>query len=252
MLRDAWHDALILKDSREAWRELRSPLAKYHNLPRLLWTWYRDHTLAGCRRLLDDRKQSSSAVRALREIQKDAPTLTFEVLCQGFAGDASEHYLRQSKREALDKLCPGSDHITRGAVHSAIGKLKADHDRVVDLASETVANRNAGGPKNSAGEEDINALLDDVLEVVHDWTALLDSVSLSIDPPGVTGVRPAAKALSLFDWQDFIKARARATRLVGPTRSPDVYRAIEESARFEYAFTVPEQLRNPRWSDHEY
>jgi hypothetical protein len=251
MLRDAWHDALILKDSRDAWRELRAPLGKYHDLPRLLWTWYRDHTLAGCRRLLDDRKQSTSAVRALREVQKVAPMLTFELLCQGFAGDASEHYLRQSKREALDKLCPGSDHVTRGAVHSAIAKLKADHDRVVDLASDIVAHRNASGPRNSAREEDIDALLDDVLEVVYDWTALLDNVSLSSDPPGITGVRAAAKALSLFDWQEFIKAQHQATRLVGPTRSPEVYKVIEESARLEYVFEVPEQLRDPRWSGDE-
>lgn len=64
-LRQLWKAALWLQAGRETWHAISNPLTDYSNASWMIWGWYRDSTLAGCRRLVDDRRGSLSVVRSL-------------------------------------------------------------------------------------------------------------------------------------------------------------------------------------------
>lgn len=240
MLRGAWDEIIQLKASRREWEELRQSLPGYGNLGFLLADWYRAYTLAGCRRLLDDGKHNASAVRALRIIQRHAPKLTLDVLCAGFVGDRYEEDFRRDIAEKL-RAFAGGDALTSASVSRAIDALRVEHERVVQLAHETVAHR-AIEP-TFAGESityaDTDRLLEDVGAIVQWWVGLLDNVHLSMDPPRIGHTRAAATALRLFSWKDYVHAMMEARRQLGPSAPPEAYDAVERSARLEYVFDSP-------------
>lgn len=248
MLRDAWQDVLMLKGSRLEWEELRPSLHGYGNLAALLAGWYRAYMLAGARRLLDDSRGASSPIRALRLVSRHAEKITLEVLAAGFAGDPFETEHRRHLEERLLAIA-GRTALTDTALNAAIDDLRAKHDQVMQLAHESVAHRSLN-PKNEAVTvtyDDVSSLLADVGDVVHTWTALLDNVSLSLDPPRIGRTTAAATALRLFDWREWVNAKSRAEWEVGPAAPPEIYEQLRASGRFEYVFDVPDQTWPPGW-----
>ena len=250
MLRDAWHDVLMLKGSRLEWDELRQSLGGYGNLGMLLSDWYRAYMLAGARRLLDDsrRLDVSSPIRALRLLSRHASKITFEVLAAGLVGDDYEAEHRKHLEERLHALA-GGPTLTTAAVDAAIKDLRTKHDRVTQLAHDSVAHR-ARQPKSEGAAvtyDDVSRLLDDVGEIVQTWVGLLDNVHLSLDPPRIGHTRAAATALRLFDWKAWTAAMSQATYRVGPAAPPDVYEQVRASGRLKYVFDVPNRTWPPGW-----
>lgn len=240
MLRDAWRDVLMLKGSRLEWEELRPSLRGYGNLAALLADWYRAYMLAGARRLLDDSRDASSPIRALRLVARHADKVTLEVLAAGFAGDPYESEHRGQLEERLLDLTGGST-LTNAALSSAIDELRAKHEQVTQLAHDSVAHRSLC-PKSegvTVTYDDITNLLEDVGEIVHTWTVLLDNVGLSLDPPRMGNTRAAATALRLFDWRGWVQAQSRAEWAIGPAAPPEVYKRVRASGRLDYVFDVP-------------
>ncbi len=249
MLRDAWRDVLMLKGSVLVWEELRQSLSGYGNFAALLAIWYRTYILAGARRLLDDSGNANSPIRALRVVSRHAEKITLDVLATGFAGDRYEAVHRVHLEERLLELA-GGPVVTAAAVNRAIADLRAKHDQLTQLAHDSVAHRSLR-PK-SAGlavtSDDVSNLLADVGDIVHGWTALLDNISLSLDPPRIAHTTAAATALRLFDWREWVEAQSRAEWKVGPAAPPEIYERVRASGRFDYVFDVPEQTWPPGWN----
>ena len=248
MLRDAWHDVLILKGSRLEWEELRRSLRGYGNLAALLADWYRAYMLAGARRLLDDSRDVSSPIRALRLVARHAEKITLDVLAAGFAGDLHESEHRRHLEQRLLEIS-GGPALTSAALNSAIADLRAKHDQVTQLAHDSVAHRSLR-PKGEGATvtyDDVSRLLSDVGDIVHTWTALLDNVGLSLDPPRIGHTRAAATALHLFDWHGWVQAQSRAEWAIGPAAPPEIYEQVRESGRFDYVFDVPDRTWPAGW-----
>lgn len=249
MLRDAWHDVLMLKGSRLEWEELRPSLREYGNLAALLGDWYRAYTLAGARRLLDDTRGVSSPIRAMRLVSRHAEKVTLDVLAAGFAGSRYEAEHRRHLEERLVELA-GVPALTPAAVNKAIDDLRRKHDAVTQLAHDSVAHRalRPGDTGVPVTYEDISNLLSDVGDIIQTWMTLLDNVSLSLEPPRIGHTNAAATALRLFDWRAWIKARSQAEWRVGPSAPPEIYDRIAASGRLEYVFDVPDQTWPPTWN----
>lgn len=249
MLRTAWREVLMLKGSHLEWEELRPSLRGYGNLAALLADWYRAYMLAGARRLLDDSRDVSSPIRALRLVARHAEKITLDVLAEGFAGSPNESEHRRHLEETLLGLA-GGRVLTTTAVSSAIDDLRAKHEQVTQLAHDSVAHRPLR-PKSegvTVTYADVTRLLEDVGDIVHAWTALLDNVSLSLDPPRIGHTKAAATALRLFDWRDWVHAQSRAERAIGPAAPPEVYEGVRASGRVEYVFDVPDRTWPAEWS----
>jgi hypothetical protein len=93
--------------------------------------------------------------------------------------------------------------LTDTALNAAIVDLRAKHDQVTQLAHDLVAHRSLR-PRSEGvmvTYDDVSSLLEDVGDIVHTWTALLDNVSLSLDPARIGRTTAAATALRLFDWR---------------------------------------------------
>jgi hypothetical protein len=244
MLRDAWHDVLMLKASRAVWDELRPSLRGYENVAALIADWYRAYMLAGARRLLDDHVGASSPIRALRLVSKFAQHITLDVLAAGFTGDRYEAEHRRELEQQLTALA-GRPALTANAVNQAVNDLRAKHKEVMQLAHDSVGHR-ALRPKSQGivvTYDDVSNLVTDVGAIVHTWTALLDNVSLSLDPPRIAHTNAAATALRLFDWREWVRAQSRAESEVGPSVPPEVYEQVRASGRLEYVFEVPDTKR---------
>lgn len=140
MLREAWHDVLFLRSSQVEWDELRPSLGGYGNFAALLADWYRAYMLAGARRLLDDSRDVSSPIRALRIVARHADRITLDVLAAGFTGDRYEEEHRLHLEQRLIELA-GGPALTRSAVTAAIDDLRTRHEQVTQLAHDSVAHR---------------------------------------------------------------------------------------------------------------
>lgn len=192
-------------------------MGDYGNAARLVWGWFRDSTLAGCRRLVEDTSKTDriSVVRSLRELRQIAPRVTVELLVEVWTQRGEHRYtdrLAADARAALAEVVTGSregdaGRLTRAAVKQDENRLIELHSDVVKLAGSVVAHRSSGQFEvPSVTDQQVSDLLDDVLKVTQRWTGVLSAVHLSLDAPAISGIRPMATALDKFDWRQFVEA----------------------------------------------
>lgn len=240
MLGEVWQDALRLKSSRAVWDELRVNLGDYGNFGGLLGVWYRDHVLAGCRRLLDrSGNDVTSLVRALKLVAEDADQLTFEMLSATPRRHDDERLAKSMTKDGLSRVgC--ADRVDAAVIDDTVQGLVDEYRHVHRLATQQVAHRLDGQPVETVQFADVDRLLDDVLRVTQNWFGLLACVHLSTETPRVTGTGPATKALQLFDWVEYVKARAEAQHALGWDASAAEREAVEASCHLDYLFDIPE------------
>jgi hypothetical protein len=244
-LKTCWLAAVTLRSDRQAWHRLRPALEGYRHGPALLWRWYRDSILAGCRRLIEDtsKRDRISVVRSLRELHRVAPEVTVEALAAlrrerrpDRPGDALG-----DARQALSLALTGTPDndvtvITRAAVAEDQARLKSLHKDVVDHANRLVAHHGTEDPP-TIDETHLSALLDDVVDVVARWVRVVDGVELVSDPLDYPGVEAIARACELFNWTDYRMAVHEAqTRALGYAAPAEAYRDLEATARVQYVF----------------
>lgn len=209
-----WQAALTLKAGRLTWSRLGSALEGYGNAGVLMRQWYVHWMLAGCRRLLDRRRDTVSVPRALDRLARIAPNVTRKVVAEVWSQSGhhshAEDMVRQSG-EALTRVMDAApntvERLTRAAVRTDVVRLVALHDRVVRLAHLLVAHEPVSRPEElRVTDDEINALLRDVLEVTQKWNVLAEGVHLSPEIGRLTGTEPIARALELFDWGSYVQA----------------------------------------------
>lgn len=236
----------MLESGRRAWKELAPAMGGYGNGGRLVWGWFRDSTLAGCRRLVENTSKTDriSVVRSLRELRAIAPKVTVDLLVdvwtEGSQHRYSEH-LAVGARRALAEVVAGSqdaevERLTRAAVQRDEDRLVDVHRDVVDLAGSIVAHRSSGKfDAPSVTHEQVSALLDDVLEVIQRWTGVLSAVHLALDAPAISGIRPMATALDKFDWEQFVEACSYREREIGDMGAGP-YEQLARTARIQWVW----------------
>lgn len=235
MLHEVWQEVLTLNLSRDTWDELRVGLVGYDNAGGLIGMWYCDHVLTGCRRLLDDGGDATSVVRALRLIARDAATLDFDALLRAVRRHEDPGYAETMTRRALERVgC--SDGVDAAVIEDTILRLRAEHRIVRDLATRRIVHRLDDKPVGPVDWSDIDNLVTDVFETVQSWYGLLACVHLTANDGSARGTTPAATALRLFDWREYVLARSEAMRRIGPTAGPERYQRQEDGCRLRYEF----------------
>lgn len=246
LLHKCWLDAIKLEAGRAAWRQLRPALEGYSNAAPVLWGWYRDATLAGCRRLLDDNRSRDtvSVVRALRRLKKVAPHVTVDLLLEVWVSSRPNRTTDRMAIDVQDAMSTvvigdrdgSASVLTRAAVDRDLARLRQAHADVITFVDRTVAHR-VDGELPTIGETDLSALLDDVLEVARRWVALVDGAELMAEAPHYTGFNALARAAELFDWREYVEAVwEEKARVLGPFAPPEAYDELEARTRIRFVW----------------
>lgn len=245
MLRDCWSRALHLQAARQAWSQLAPATVGYINFGPMLWGWYRDHIVIGCRRLLDTTKGTVSLMKALELLWKHSPTVTRQRLAALDAGHPYADELTSGRMRLLAEIVTGDTEtpvaaLTKGAVRREIDRLKADYKQIVTLSNQVVAHQSASPDPITVEHDEVDALLADVVAIAQRWVGLLDASHLSDDVPMISGVGHAARALRLYDKTEFVKALSEAHFNAMDSGDPVLTSItrddLEERARIEFRF----------------
>lgn len=243
-LRWCWRQAVELKTGREFWSEIRPALTgDYGNAGWMLWLWYTDWTLAGCRRLVDTSKKYGprSLVNTLRGLHTIAPQVTPAVLAEVWKAQEFVHDEGDLEERARHELAlivhGGGDHqvdaLTRRVVKDDEERLMKVHEAVVSLANRRVHASDPDDDVPAVTEDDVNALLDDVIAAANRWVGLIDRTELDDQPVRISGARPFRRALELFDWREYVEATGEEQHRRGPQTSRV---EVEADVRVRYAF----------------
>lgn len=244
-LRWCWLQSVELQTGREVWNELRPVLGgQYASTGRMLHAWYVDWTLTGCRRLVDTSRSRGprSLVNVLRGLHRIAPRVTPELLAEVWEAQEFEHdrgvdleerAARELARIVHDDRQGPRTALTKRVVQDDERKLLDVHDAVIKLANRRVhATRDEAGPEVT--QEDIEALLDDVIEAANRWVGLIDRTELLAGPVRL-GVSPVRRALELFDWREYVDTVGDEVMRRG-ARSNWSFEDVGQDVRIRYVF----------------
>lgn len=144
-LRTLWDNALLLQAGRESWQRLRPALDGYGLAATFVRTWYRDSTLAACRRLIDATGGTLSLRRTLERLARIAPTITAEVVAEIWSQGGHHRHaaeLAGQGRRHLSWIVSGEvggevDRLTKAAVRRDSERL-THHTAVQEVAHNLV------------------------------------------------------------------------------------------------------------------
>lgn len=252
-MKDWWREALYLRSGMNAWQAISSSLVKYPNAYSVVRGWYSDSTLAGCRRLVDNSGTARSLLRTLRKLRTIAPQVTVDVIIDSWRArdplqytDADDDWLRHTAQQALGWVVHREEgefltELTRRAVERDIDLLQSLDRDVVELANQRVAHRSATPTEGlTVTQEQVTAFLHTIVDVTARWASLLNNVHLHDSPPRIPDFAPVAKALELFDWQDYQEARADAViEQLGASASDEAYAAFQCRLQVVYRWHKP-------------
>lgn len=242
-LRDGWWTVFDLRTYRHAWLELEPSLERYPGIRFVLREIYEHAMLAGCRRLVDQTKGTTSVWRALNRLHSIAPEVTAEVLVQTRRGDnpalrdAPPLEIARTNLAKINGTHRHADRLLKSAVHADKQTLANRHRDVIQLANELTAHAADGGTTGTVSDVQINGMLDHVYEVTRRWIELLEGVSLSSPTrphPGDT--RAMARALDLFDWRAYQLAREEHDLRAGPRAVNERQTSDEDTVQVRYVW----------------
>lgn len=251
-LRWCWQQAVELQSGREVWNELRPVLGgHYAGAGRMLHAWYVGWTLAGCRRLVDTSGTHGprSLVNVLRALHRIAPRVTPELLAEVWEAQELDH----DRGEDLEERAAGElalivygdgdgprTALTKRVVKDDEERLFEVHKAVVELANRWVhASRpDEDAPERQVTQEDIDALLDDVIVAANRWVGLIDRTELMSGPVRI-GVTPLRRAAELFDWRVYVETVSAELMRRGACSNWS-FEEIAEDVRIRYVFSEEE------------
>lgn len=211
-LRDWWQSALTLRIDRNAWEELAPALTGHHSTAgTLVGGWYRDAVLIRCRRLLAaGNRREESPRRTLARLAEIAEHVTVELLTAAWLEQGTSltaGLVREQVMEALARAeRDGRSLFDVASIEADAERLREDNETVARFTSRAVAHqdrrRHTTPPPTIA---DVDRVIDDVLEVVQRYAAVIAGVHLDTSPPRVS-LRPTVRAIELFDWPAYVEA----------------------------------------------
>lgn len=234
----AWlQDLVLLRASQVNYDTLREALADYDG-SHFISTWYRDHLLAGCRRLVDRGDDVVSMREALLRLRRIAGDLTPEVI-------ARHRMTRENSRSFQEELSEVRNWLERGTnedgenpllmreVQSDLDRIRDVGDRVHDLATHQLAHRLEGELPATVTYGEIYGLLETLGKIHARWSVLLRATDVDQRIGHLDRMRSVSNALRLFDPEEYVEAIGTEQR----SREYSVtFSELEERARLEYRF----------------
>jgi hypothetical protein len=97
-----------------------------------------------------------------------------------------------------------------------------------------VAHMDAQPPDLNVTTRDVDQLVNDALEIVGRWVGLLKGTYLvnEIDAPMETA--SVARALTLFDWHQYVESLSDALYTYGPAQPPGLRKQLEAGVQLRY------------------
>jgi hypothetical protein len=238
-----WQAALRLRVDRAVWEQLGPTLQGHHGKTgAVVAGWYRDALLIRCRRLLveGDRREESPR-RTLNRLAQIADRITEPLLVDAWIEQGttlSAELVREQVRSALTRTHQGMDLLSPTNIASDAKRLADDHETISRFVSRAVAHQDRRRHGTEAPTvADVDALLDDVLEVVQRYAIVVAGVHLDTDGPQVS-IRPTVRALELFDWAAFVEAVGdeAVRRFEGQAWPPDAREHVDRLAKVRFVW----------------
>lgn len=239
-----WQAALRLRVDRAVWEQLGPALEGHHGKAgAVVAGWYRDALLIRCRRLLveGDRREESPR-RTLKRLAQIADRVTERLLVDAWIEQGttlSTELVEEQVRSALKRMRrDGHDLLDPINITSDAKRLADDHETISRFVSRAVAHQDRRRHKVEAPTvADVDALLDDVLEVVQRYAIVVAGVHLDTDGPRVS-IQPTVRALELFDWAAFVEAVGdeAVRRFEGQAWPPDAREHVDRLAQVRFVW----------------
>lgn len=141
----------------------------------------------------------------------------------------------EDSEETLVREAPfGDGRLDVRAVQADLDRIRDVADRVHAVATNTVAHRLDAKAEPVSGAEVVR-LVKDLAEIYRDWSVVLRATDVFTNQEDQNLLRPVVRALTLFDWEEYVEASGDAMRRLGPASAVG-FDDLDGRARIEYRF----------------